>query len=115
MLIGELAKKSGISIDTIRFYEKKGLIDSALIKRRTNNYREYSDDSVERLRLIQLFKRLGFTLAEIQEGIEPFVSGQLTVNQKQYLVRKKLKQVEEQIEELKMKLVYLTKFLHSVC
>jgi MerR family transcriptional regulator, copper efflux regulator len=114
MLIGELAKKSGISIDTIRFYEKKGLIDSALIKRRTNNYREYSDDSVERLGLIQLFKRLGFTLAEIQAGIEPFVSGQLTVNQKQHLVSKKLKQVEEQIEELKMIKIHLSDKLASL-
>ncbi|MBD6621328.1 MerR family DNA-binding transcriptional regulator, partial [Komarekiella sp. 'clone 1'] len=38
MLIGELAKKSGLSVDCIRFYEKKGLIDSALIRRRSNNY-----------------------------------------------------------------------------
>jgi DNA-binding transcriptional MerR regulator len=111
MLIGKLAKESGLSIDTIRFYEKKGLIDSALIKRRSNNYKEYSDDSVERLDLIQLFKRLGFTLAEIQEAIEPFISGQLTVKQKQKLLSRKLEQVEERIEELNTIKIYLSEKL----
>jgi DNA-binding transcriptional MerR regulator len=57
--------------------------------------------------------RLGFTLAEIQEGIEPFVSSQLTVKQKQHLVNKKLKQVEEQIEELKMIKIALVNKLDS--
>jgi MerR family transcriptional regulator, copper efflux regulator len=111
MLIGKLAKESGLSIDTIRFYEKKGLIDSALIKRRSNNYREYSDDSVERLGLVQLFKRLGFTLAEIKEGLEPFISGQLTVEHKQNLLSRKIEQVEERIQELKKIAIYLSEKL----
>lgn len=46
MLISELAQKSGLPIDTIRFDEKKGLIDSDLIQRRQNNYRDYSELSL---------------------------------------------------------------------
>lgn len=107
MLIGELAKKSGLPIDTIRFYEKKGLIDSDLIKRRSNNYRDYSEVSLERLMLIQQAKRLGFTLVEIQEWIKDFESEQLTVDQKQIILGRKLEQIEERIDELKMMKIYL--------
>ncbi len=111
MLIGELAKKSGLSIDTIRFYEKKGLIDSELIKRRSNNYRDYSEVSLERLMLIQHAKRLGFTLIEIQEWIKDFESDQLTIDQKQSILGRKLEQIEERIEELKIMKIYLSKKL----
>jgi MerR family transcriptional regulator, copper efflux regulator len=107
MPIGELAKKSGLSIDTIRFYEKKGLIDSAHIRRKSNNYRDYSNDSIERLRSIQRFKRLGFTLAEIQAGIQSFESDLLTKEQKKNFLVHKLTKVYEQIQEMEMMRIHL--------
>ncbi len=111
MLISELAKKSGLPIDTIRFYEKKGLIDSDLIKRRSNNYRDYSEVSVERLMLIQRAKRLGFTLIEIQEWIKDLESDQLTLDQLQSILGRKLEHIEERIEELKQMKIYLSEKL----
>lgn len=111
MLIGKLAKKSGLSVDCIRFYEKKGLIDSALIRRRSNNYRDYAESSLERLVLIQQAKRLGFTLVEIQEWVRDFESNKLTVEQKQSLLGRKLEQIDERIEELKMMKSYLAQKL----
>jgi MerR family Zn(II)-responsive transcriptional regulator of zntA len=111
MLIGELAKKSGVSIDTIRFYEKKGLIDSELFKRRSNNYRDYSEVSLERLTLVQQAKRLGFTLVEIQEWINDFESDLLSIDQKQRILGRKLEQIEERIEALKMMKIYLAEKL----
>lgn len=107
MLISELAKKSGLPIDTIRFYEKKGLIGSTLITRRSNNYREYSDASLERLLLIQQAKRLGFTLTEIHGLIEDWESDRLTDNSKKSILRRKIEQIDERIEELKMMRIYL--------
>jgi MerR family transcriptional regulator, copper efflux regulator len=103
----ELAKRSGLSINTIRFYEKKGLIDSELIRRQTNNYRDYSEASLERLMLIKQAKRLGFTLAEIQEWIRDFETEQLTIQEKQSILARKLKQIDERIEELKAIKTYL--------
>jgi DNA-binding transcriptional MerR regulator len=97
----ELARRSGLSVDTIRFYEKKGLIDSELIRRQTNNYRDYSEASLERLMLIKQAKRLGFTLAEIQEWIRDFESKQLTIQEKRSILGGKLEQIDERIEELK--------------
>jgi MerR family transcriptional regulator, copper efflux regulator len=113
MLIGELSKRSGLPIDTIRFYEKKGLISSELISRKSNNYRDYSEGILERLIVIQRAKRLGFTLTEIQEWIHDFENDQLTIEQKQNILGHKLGQLDERIEELKqMKQYLLTKLEH---
>jgi DNA-binding transcriptional MerR regulator len=64
MLIGELAAKSGLSRDTIRFYEKQGLINVSRKERRDNNYKEYSSDVLETLLTIKRLKSFGFTLNE---------------------------------------------------
>lgn len=69
MLIGELSKKSGLSRDTIRFYEKQGFIKIGRRDRRVNNYKEYSEDVLKRLLLIKTAKSYGFTLNESAEII----------------------------------------------
>jgi len=63
MKIGELSKQSGVSIDTIRYYEQRGLIPTAV--RSASGYRQYAADDVSRLRFIVQAKELGFTLEEI--------------------------------------------------
>ncbi|MHA3080652.1 MerR family transcriptional regulator [Acinetobacter sp. ANC 5502] len=63
--IGELAKKSKISADTIRFYEKKQLITAP--KRANNNYRYYDDQALQQLIFIRHCRELGMSLKEIQE------------------------------------------------
>jgi MerR family copper efflux transcriptional regulator len=69
MLIGELAKASGFSKDTIRFYEKIGLIELAKHARRDNNYKDYPEEILRTLQSIHNLKDLGFTLEEIREII----------------------------------------------
>jgi Hg(II)-responsive transcriptional regulator len=65
LTIGRLAKQAGIGIETVRFYERQGLIEPP---RRTNsNYRIYPEEEVTRLRFIKRAKSLGFTLNEIKE------------------------------------------------
>ena len=63
MKIGELATRSGLSVDTIRFYEKQGLLPSP--RRSASNYRLYSSDAPRRLVFIRKARDLGFTLQEI--------------------------------------------------
>ena len=70
MLIGELSKRTGFSHDTIRFYEKKGLIETNKKDRRGNNYKEYTETVYNKLVLIKTVKELGFTLNEIDEFIK---------------------------------------------
>ena len=73
MKIGEVAKLSGTGIETIRFYEREGLLLEP--ERRPSGYRQYDESTVERLEYIRRAKELGFTLAEIRELMElSFVS-----------------------------------------
>ncbi|MEJ2491819.1 MAG: heavy metal-responsive transcriptional regulator [Desulfuromonadales bacterium] len=65
LTIGKVAKKAGIGIETVRFYEKEGLIGPAA--RTASNYRVYRDKDIARLRFIRKAKSLGFTLKEIKE------------------------------------------------
>jgi DNA-binding transcriptional MerR regulator len=62
MLIGELARRTGVSRDTVRFYERAGWLPRA--GRRGNEYREYTDTDVEHLRLLVELRRLGVPLAD---------------------------------------------------
>jgi MerR family copper efflux transcriptional regulator len=65
MKIGEVARLSGTGIETIRFYEREGLLP--VPERRPSGYRQYDESTVERLEYIRGAKELGFTLAEIRE------------------------------------------------
>ena len=65
LTIGRLAKQVGIGIETVRFYERQGLIEPP--PRTDSNYRVYPEEEVSRLRFIKKAKNLGFTLNEIKE------------------------------------------------
>ena len=64
MKIGELAERSGIPASTIRYYEKEGLLPK--VQRGTNGYRLYQANALDRLDLIQLGQKLGFSLDTIR-------------------------------------------------
>ena len=68
LTIGKLAKKADISIDSIRFYERRGLI--AAPRRTEANYRLYPLEAADRLRFIKKAQKLGFSLDEIQELLD---------------------------------------------
>jgi DNA-binding transcriptional MerR regulator len=65
MTIGRLARRTGVTVDTLRFYERKGLIVQP--RRMLSGYRNYSDEVIERLRFVKDAKGLGFSLREIRE------------------------------------------------
>lgn len=65
LTIGEVAKAAHVGVETVRFYEREGLI--AEPPRRQSGYREYPPETVRRLRFIRRAKELGFTLKEIGE------------------------------------------------
>lgn len=70
MLIGELERASGLGRDTIRFYEKRGLITSPL--RRDNGYRDYNEQTLAELRFVRRARELEFSLDEISEAMPHF-------------------------------------------
>jgi DNA-binding transcriptional MerR regulator len=100
MLIGEIVKQTGLSRDTIRFYEKMRLITVPKNGRRQNNYKEYPDDVVGRLRVIQQLKQFGFTLNEIGELLDLYEAGFSICRENLPKVRLKIELIAEKIEEL---------------
>ncbi len=65
MHIGQLARQAGVPIDTVRYYERNGLLPPP--PRRESGYRDYPPQDVARLRFVRRAKALGFTLSEIRE------------------------------------------------
>ncbi|QDU26665.1 Mercuric resistance operon regulatory protein [Anatilimnocola aggregata] len=65
LTIGQVAREAGIGVETVRFYEREGLLE--LPARRASGYRQFEPDAVARLRFIKQAQRLGFTLREIRE------------------------------------------------
>lgn len=69
MTIGKFAAAQGVSVETVRFYQRKGLL--ARPERPGSGFREYSDDDGRRLAFIRRARMLGFTLAEIADLLGP--------------------------------------------
>jgi MerR family transcriptional regulator, copper efflux regulator len=94
--IGELARRAGVGIDTVRYYESRGLV--APHSRLASGYRRYRDLDVARLRFIRRAQALGFTLEEIKSLLE--LSAQRNVAQVRRAAKAKLDDVERRIKEL---------------
>lgn len=98
MLIGELAHAADVSRDTIRFYEKRGLIQSL---RQNNGYKYYSASALNTLEFVKLAKELGFSLSEIS-SILPMLTGEgLAPEMAQSFVQEKMIVIDQRIANLK--------------
>jgi MerR family transcriptional regulator, copper efflux regulator len=108
MLIGELSKQTGLSKDTIRFYEKLGLItpiDSRSLsqadrKSGTNHYKKYSSETIERLSMIVQGKGLGFTLSEIKQLLDEWGDGEISKQDLIEIIERKIEEVTEKKRQL---------------
>ncbi len=88
MKISEFEEKTGLSRDTLRYYEKIGMLSPPL--RGANGYREYGQAQLSELSFIQMGKEIGFTLSTIKEGYRRYKAlGKLCPEFKQQLVEKK--------------------------
>lgn len=108
MLIGELMKRSGLTKDAIRFYERKGLIKLDNAHRRENNYKEYSEAVLARLMMIKTIKEFGFTLKEIETLFELSEVKEDRFCNLMDTVDNKVAQIDEQIRRLTELRVKLT-------
>lgn len=98
MRIGELQARSGASRDTLRYYERIGLI--AARRQSGNNYREYDGRTLEELTFIRQAQAMGFTLAEIGELLHARCSHTLDCARGAELLADKLAEVERRLTEL---------------
>jgi DNA-binding transcriptional MerR regulator len=100
MLIGQLAQRTGFTRYTIRFYEKHGLIEVPSKARRANNYKEYTDEVLERLLTIKRVKEMGFTLNETQAILDLIEGDKATCANMANKAKEKVKVIESKIAEL---------------
>jgi len=98
MTIGRLAQRAGVNIDTIRYYERNGLLPAPT--RRPSGYREYAAGDVERLRFIRRAKELGFALAEIAELLSLTANRHSDMRSVKRKAEERLTQIEFKIREL---------------
>jgi len=98
LTIGRLARSAGVGVETVRFYEREGLL--AEPRRRESGYREYTVDVVQRLRFIRQAKELGFTLREIQELLDLRVAEDSTCADVRERARAKIADIENRIAAL---------------
>ena len=101
MLIGEISKKTELTRDTIRFYEKKGLLKVDRTTSEFNNYKHYTLAHLQRLNLIKKAKGFGFTLNEISELLNLFDQKNANCLILQEKVDEKLDDIDRKIQELK--------------
>jgi MerR family copper efflux transcriptional regulator len=98
LTIGVVARRAGVGIDTIRYYEREGLLPEP--KRRVSGYRDYEPEMVERLRFIRRAKDLGFTLEGIRELLALSTDRERGVKSVKQRAEARLGEVEQRIREL---------------
>ncbi len=98
LTIGQVAKRSGIGLETVRFYERQGLVEEP--PRTDSGYRQYPEDVVARIRFIRRAKELGFKLSEISELLSLRVDPVSTCSDVRQQTESKIADVEEKIRVL---------------
>lgn len=112
LTIGKLAKTCGIKVDTVRYYEREGLILPAY--RTESGYRIYSNETSKRLNFICRAKSLGFTLKEIKELLELSEKSEAKCEDVKKIAIKKIQDIEFRIDDL-LKIQNSLKELSEFC
>lgn len=98
MKIGELSRRTGVSVSAIRFYEREGLLTEP--ERRESGYREYAEADVQRVRLIAAAKKHRFPLKVIRLCLDALEGAEEPCREVAAIVRQRLKILDSEIEEL---------------
>lgn len=109
--IGAIARDCGVSADTIRHYERKGVLTD--ISRDPNGYRRYPAATIERVRLIRRALEIGFTLNELARIFRQRASGRPPCRQVHELATSKLTEIDQRIAALMLVRTTLTQILAS--
>jgi Hg(II)-responsive transcriptional regulator len=96
--IGQVAKSAGVGVETVRFYEREGLLSQP--ERKASGYRRYDDEAVQVLRFVRRAKQLGFTLKEIKNLLELRRSSSATRADVRKQALAKLDDIEGKIRDL---------------
>lgn len=94
---GELAKRTGVSMATLRYYEDNNILPTP--KRGANGYREYTEDYLVKIKFIKDAQSLGYSLKEIQKALH-LLSQEMEIETLKQLVQNKITDIDEKIKSL---------------
>jgi MerR family transcriptional regulator, copper efflux regulator len=112
LTVGRLARAAGVGIETIRFYQKRGLLDQPV--RRPSGYRMYDHTAVARIKFVKHAQGLGFTLKEVADLIELERDSRAQCSDLQVRANEKIELIERKISELERMRTELLR-LSSAC
>jgi MerR family mercuric resistance operon transcriptional regulator len=98
LTVGKLARAAGVGVETIRFYERRGLLQQP--PKKATGYREYSPDDVARIRFIKEAQAIGFTLKDIGELMQLETDSRAQCGDVQERAQQKVEMVDRKIAEL---------------
>jgi MerR family transcriptional regulator, copper efflux regulator len=98
LTIGELAERAKVHVETLRYYERRGLIESP--PRSLSNYRLYPKEAVHRVRFIKRAKELGFSLKDIKEVLLLRAAPEAECTEIRAYAEAKIKDIDEKIHSL---------------
>lgn len=99
MKIGQVADASGVSVDTVRFYERRGVLPTP--ERTESGYRTYTQTTVERIRLARRLQALGLSLDEVIDALHATDRGDATCASQRWRLEAVLDRIDAQIAELR--------------
>ncbi|GAA1688988.1 Zn(2+)-responsive transcriptional regulator [Nonomuraea maheshkhaliensis] len=98
MKIGQVAREAGVSVDAVRFYERRGILPVA--RRRPSGYRVFDAAAVERIRMAKSLQELGFTLDEIVDALAAHDRGGATCDSERWRLEAVVDRIDAKIAEL---------------
>jgi DNA-binding transcriptional MerR regulator len=96
--IGEVAREAGVSVDTVRFYERRGVLPAA--GRRPSGYRVFDASAVSRIRAAKALQELGFTLDEVAGALRSHDAGGATCASERWRLEAVVERIDARIAEL---------------
>ncbi|WP_162009356.1 MerR family transcriptional regulator [Labrenzia sp. CE80] len=113
MKIGELSERSGLSRDTIRLYEKNGLISSSVSQSETNNYRDYGDDVLLQLKFVSAGREAGISISDLRELMNAFFDS-CDPSEAENVIVAKIAELKDRILQIENVIAYLGAVLEKV-
>ncbi|MFI6742751.1 MerR family transcriptional regulator [Nonomuraea sp. NPDC050451] len=98
MKIGQVAGEAGVSVDTVRFYERRGVLPAA--GRRPSGYRIFDAAAVERIRFAKGLQELGFTLDEVVDALAAHDAGGATCDSERWRLEAVVERIDAKMAEL---------------
>lgn len=99
MKIGQVANEAGVSVDTVRFYERRGVLPAP--ERMPSGYRTYGPATVERIRLARRLQALGFTLDEVIDALHATDRGGVTCASERWRLEAVVERIDAKVDELR--------------